>query len=123
MTNQLTVPTLVNAVETWPLSSDYVGNLRKVTRPRYGGMLSVTWESSDSAAGTVGFEISPDGTNWQPWTGLRSTDDAAVNEVQISVGNDSQNWEVKRWTSPYFRVTYVANGTSTGTAKLFIHAG
>lgn len=123
MTQQGNFPTSVIPVDTWSLSADYVGSLRKVERARYGGMLSVVWSDSDSAAGTVGFEISPDGVNWQPWTGLKSLDGTPVDIVNLSSGSDSQNWEVKVWTSPYFRVTYVANGTTAGTAKLYVHTG
>jgi hypothetical protein len=105
----------------WPLAADFTSKTLNITNKRYGGMFQVNWVNSDSAAGILKFQLSNDEVKWQDWTGLRTTDSSAVNEAPISIGDDSQNWEVKNWTGRYIRLVYVANGTTTGTASLFIH--
>lgn len=106
---------------TWDLSSSFTGKQFEVSNKRHGGALQVTWEGNDGTSSTVGFEISNDCVNWQPWTGLRTSDNEAVNIKTIDSASDSQIWEVKRWTARYIRLTYVNVDATAGTAKLFVH--
>jgi hypothetical protein len=111
------------ADETFFLGADVTGKTHSTSNQKHSGMLQLVWKNCDSATGIFSLEISNDNRTWSPWVGLDTSDLVGVSSINTTVGDDNQIWEVKKWTSRYFRFSYTANSATVGTCELFIHYG
>lgn len=82
---------------------------------RYGERLvyQLTWSGLTGLSSTVIPQVSNDGTNW---TDLESVYNDVIYTLDAASG--TQNWWFREIPARYVRMSYVANGNTTGTATL-----